>query len=110
MKNLSNSILEFVLSQPAHKLPAVFDLKQCPIPQGEIPLEEVLEEVVRLKTSGLIEANVLSGIDGKPIAVQIRYVTLGARTFCRGAIPWPCNGRCSKGFQHRSSWSSWWSC
>jgi len=87
MKNLSISILEFVLSQPAHKLPAVFDLEQCPFPHGEIPLEDVLEEIVRLQSSGLIEANVLKGIDGKPYRVQIRYVTLGGKNYLEGGNP-----------------------
>jgi len=93
MKNLSSNILEFVLSQPAHKLPAVFDLEQCPFPQGEIPLEDVLEEIVRLQSSGLIEANVLKGIDGKPSKIQIRYVTLDGRNYLQGrnpvAVEWP---------------------
>jgi len=87
MKNLSISILEFVLSQPAHKLPAVFDLEQCPFPHGEIPLEDILEEIVRLRSSGLIEANVLKGIDGKPYRVQIRYVTLGGKNYLEGSNP-----------------------
>ena len=87
MKNLSNSILEFVLSQPAHKLPVVFDLEQCPFPHGEIALEEVLEEIVRLQASGLVEANVLKGIDGKPSKVQIRYVTLAGKNFLQGRNP-----------------------
>lgn len=92
MRNLSISILEFVLSQPAHKLPAVIDLEQCPFPHGEIPLEEVLEEIVRLQSSGLIEANVFKGIDGKPCKAQIRYVTLGGKSYLQGsnpgAVPW----------------------
>ena len=87
MKNLSISILEFVLSQPAHKLPAVFDLEQCPFPHGEIPLEDILEEIVRLRSSCLIEANVLKGIDGKPYRVQIRYVTLGGKNYLEGGNP-----------------------
>ena len=87
MKKLSISILEFVLSLPAHKLPAVFDLEQCPFPQGEIRLEEVLEEIIRLKSGGLIEANVLKGFDGKPTKVQIRYVTLKGRIYLEGVNP-----------------------
>jgi hypothetical protein len=87
MKNLSISILEFVLSQPAHKLPAVFDLEQCPFPHGEIALEDVLEEVVRLQSSGLIEANVLKGFDGKASKVQIRYVTLAGKNYLQGRKP-----------------------
>lgn len=86
-KSLSISVLEYILSQPAHKLPADFDLAQCPFPHGEIPLEEVFEEVLRLKSVGLIEANVLKGIDGKPTKVQVRYVTLNGRNYLEGKNP-----------------------
>jgi hypothetical protein len=87
MKNLSISILEFVLSQPAHKLPANFDLENCPVPHGEISLEAVLDEVVRLQSAGLIEANIQHGIDGKPSKAQIRYVTLGGKNYLEGVNP-----------------------
>ena len=87
MKSLSISVLEYILSQPAHKLPAVFDLEQCPFPHGEIPLEEVFEEILRLKSVGLIEANVVKGIDGKPTKVQVRYVTLSGRNYLEGKNP-----------------------
>ena len=87
IKNLSISILEFVLSQPAHKLPAVFDLEQSPVPHGEISLEDVLEEIVRMQSAGLIEANVLQGSDGKPCKAQIRYVTLGGKNYLQGSDP-----------------------
>lgn len=87
MKSLSIGILEYVLSQPAHKLPAVFDLEQCPIPYGELSLEEILEEIIRLKSIGLIEANVLKGIDNKPYKVQVRYVTLDGRNYLEGKNP-----------------------
>jgi outer membrane biosynthesis protein TonB len=86
-KSLSISILEYILSQPAHKLPAVFDLEQCPFPHQEIPLEEVFEEILRLKSVGLIEANVMKGIDGKPYKVQARYVTLNGRNYLEGKNP-----------------------
>jgi len=84
MKSFSIDVLEYVLSQPAHKLPAVFDLEQCPFPHGEIPLDEVFEEILRLKSVGLIEANVLKGVDGKPNKVQVRYVTLNGRNYLDG--------------------------
>lgn len=87
MKSLSIGILEYVLSQPAHKLPAVFDLEQCPFPYGELSLEEILEEIIRLKSIGLIEANVLKGIDNKPYKVQVRYVTLDGRNYLEGKNP-----------------------
>jgi outer membrane biosynthesis protein TonB len=87
MKSLSISVLEYILSQPAHKLPAVFDLEQCPFPHGEIPLEEVFEEILRLKSVGLIEANVVKGIDGKPTKVQVRYVTLSGMNYLEGKNP-----------------------
>ena len=86
-KSLSISVLEYILSQPAHKLPADFDLAQCPFPNGEIPLEEVFAEVLRLKSLGLIEANVLKGVDGKPTKVQVRYVTLNGRNYLEGKNP-----------------------
>jgi len=87
MKSLSISILEYILSLPAHKLPAVFDLEQCPFPHGELSLEEVLEEIIRLKSVGLIEANILKGIDGQPYRVQVRYVTLDGRNYLEGKNP-----------------------
>jgi hypothetical protein len=87
MKSLSIGILEYVLSQPAHKLPADFDLEQCPFPYGELSLEEILEEIIRLKSIGLIEANVLKGIDNKPYKVQVRYVTLDGRNYLEGKNP-----------------------
>jgi len=87
MKSLSIGILEYVLSLPAHKLPAVFDLKQCPFPHGELSLEEILEEILRLKSVGLIEANILKGIDGQPYRVQVRYVTLNGRNYLEGKNP-----------------------
>ncbi len=87
MKSLSIGILEYVLSQPAHKLPAVFDLEQSPFPYGELSLEEILEEIIRLKSIGLIEANVLKGIDNKPYKVQVRYVTLDGRNYLEGKNP-----------------------
>ena len=86
-KSLSISVLEYILSQPAHKLPADFDLAQCPFPHGEIPLEEIFEEILRLKSVGLIEANVIKGIDGKPTKVQVRYVTLSGRNYLEGKNP-----------------------
>jgi hypothetical protein len=50
-------------------------------------LEDILEEIVRLRSSGLIEANVLKGIDGKPTKVQVRYVTLSGRNYLEGKNP-----------------------
>lgn len=87
MKSLSIVILEYVLSLPAHKLPALFDLNQCPFPHGELSLEEILEEILRLKSVGLIEANILKGIDGQPYRVQVRYVTLNGRNYLEGKNP-----------------------
>jgi hypothetical protein len=81
MKHLAIPILEFVLLQPAHKLPVVFTLEECPLPECSEEPSDVLQEVLRLRDEGLIEAHVIRGVTGKPSKAEIRYVTLGGKIF-----------------------------
>jgi hypothetical protein len=76
MKHLATPILEFVLAQPAHKLPVVFTLEECPLPDCSESPEDVLGEVLRLLKEGWIEAHVTRGVTGKPKRVEVRYITL----------------------------------
>ena len=84
MKHLATPILEFVLTQPAHKLPVVFTLEECPLPDCEESPEDVLGEVLRLQREGWIEAHVTRGVDGKPKRVEIRYITGAGRINLEG--------------------------
>jgi len=81
MKYLATPILEFVIAQPAHKLPVVFTLEECPLPDCSESPEDVLGEVLRLLKEGWIEAYVARGVDGKPRRVEIRYVTHSGRNY-----------------------------
>jgi hypothetical protein len=81
MKYLVTPILEFVLAQPAHKLPVVFTLEECPLPDCSESSEDVLGEVLRLQKEGWIEAHVTRGVTGKPKQVEVRYVTLPGRNY-----------------------------
>ena len=81
MKHLATPILEFVLAQPAHKLPVVFTLEECPLPDCSEAPENVLGEALRLQKEGWIEAHVTRGVAGKPKRVEVRYITLPGRNY-----------------------------
>ena len=81
MKYLATPILEFVLAQTAHKLPVVFTLEECPLPDCSESPEDVLGEVLRLQKEGWIEAHVTRGVTGKPKRVEVRYITLPGRNY-----------------------------
>lgn len=81
MKHLATPILEFVLTQPAHKLPVIFTLEDCPLPDCSDSPEDVLGEVLRLHKEGWIEAHVTRAVAGKAKQIEIRYVTLTGRNY-----------------------------
>lgn len=81
MKHLTIPILEFVMAQPAHKLPVVFTPEKCPLPDYSDDSEEVFKEVLKLQHEGLIEANTTRAVAGKPHQVQIRYITIDGRDY-----------------------------
>jgi hypothetical protein len=81
MKHLTIPILEFVLAQPAHKLPVVFTPEKCPLPDYSDASEEVFKEVLKLQNEGLIESNTIRAVTGKPHQVQIRYITISGRDY-----------------------------
>ena len=77
-------ILELVRAQPAHKLPLVFTMESNPLPDCDESPEEVLEEVMRLGKDNLVEAFVVRTVTGKPLRVEVRYVTLIGRVAMDG--------------------------
>jgi hypothetical protein len=75
-KHLAIQVLEFVRSKPAHKLPVLFTLGECPLPECSESPEEVFQEVLRLEREGLIEAHVNRDVKSNPKEIEVRYVTL----------------------------------
>jgi hypothetical protein len=79
MKHLVTAILEFVLSQPAHRLPAVFTPATCPLPDCSESPEDVFDTVLKLNQQELIKAHVTRGVHGAPCQAEVQYVTLAGR-------------------------------
>ena len=76
MKHFVIQILEFVRSKPAHKLPVLFTLEECPLPNCSESPEEVFQEVFRMVKEGLIEAYVIRDMKSNPKEIEVRYVTV----------------------------------
>ena len=76
MNHLAIQILEFVRGTPAHKLPVIFTLAECPLPDCAEPPDEVFLEVARLLKVGLIEALVIRDVKSNTKEIEVRYVTL----------------------------------
>jgi hypothetical protein len=76
MNHLAIQILEFVRGTPAHKLPVIFTLAECPLPDCAEPPDEVFLEVARLLKVGLIEALVIRDVKSNPKGIEVRYVTI----------------------------------
>jgi hypothetical protein len=81
MKPLPIQILEFVLAQPAHKLPVIFTPGKSPLPDCSESPEDIFQEVLRLENEGLIEAVVIRDVTGKSNQAQIRYINLDGRRY-----------------------------
>ena len=76
MKHLAIQILEFVRSKPAHKLPVLFTLGECPLPECSESPEVVFQEVLGMVKEGLIEAHVIRDMKSNPKEIEVRYVTI----------------------------------
>jgi len=76
MKHLAIQILEFVRSKPAHKLPVLFTLEECPVPECSESPEVVFKEVLQMVKEGLIEAHVIRDMKSNPKEIEVRYVTI----------------------------------
>ena len=87
MNHVTLPVLEFVLSQPAHKLPAIFTPEKNPLVDFTETPEEVFQEVLKLHRDGWVEAHVIRGVTGKPQQVQVTYVTLDGRIFLDNRHP-----------------------
>ena len=81
MTPLTIQILEFVLAQPAHKLPVIFTPEKSPLSECAESPEDIFQEVLRLEKENLIEAIVVRDVISKPQQVQIRYIPLKGRVY-----------------------------
>jgi hypothetical protein len=81
MKSLIIQILEFVRNQPAHRLPALFNQEECPLPECTESPEDVFQEVLRMQKEGLVEAHVNRDCKSNPKQLEIRYVTLAGANY-----------------------------
>ena len=76
MKHLATSILEFVRSKPAHKLPVPFTPSECPLPDCAESPDVVFHEVLMLVKEGLVEAHLIRDVKSNTKEIEVRYVTL----------------------------------
>jgi hypothetical protein len=76
MKHLATSILEFVRSKPAHKLPVLFTPSECPLPDCSESPDVVFHEVLMMVKQGLVEAHVIRDVKSNTKEIEVRYVTL----------------------------------
>jgi len=76
MKHLATSILEFVRSKPAHKLPVPFTPSECPLPDCAESPDVVFHEVLMMVKQGLVEAHVIRDVKSNTKEIEVRYVTL----------------------------------
>ena len=76
MKHIAIQILEFVRSKPAHKLPVLFTLGECPLPECSESPEVVFQEVLGMVKEGLIEAHVIRDMKSNPKEIEVRYITI----------------------------------
>ena len=81
MKHLATPILEFVRSKPAHKLPVLFTLEECPLPDCAESPGEVFKKVLTLVKDGLVEAHVSRDVKSNPKQIEVRYVTLAGANY-----------------------------
>jgi len=79
MNHLTLPILEFILSQPAHKLPAAFTSDKNPLPASSDSSEEIFQEALKLHREGWVEAHIIRGVTGQTREIQISYITLEGR-------------------------------
>ena len=76
MKLLTIQILEFVRSNPAHRMPILFTQGECPLPDCSESPAEVFQEVLRMEKEGLIEAHVNRDVKSNPKEIEVQYVTI----------------------------------
>ena len=81
MKPLIIQILEFIRSQPAHRLPALFTGEESPLPGCDESPEAVFQEVLRMQKDGLLEARVNRDCKSNPKKMEVRYVTLAGANY-----------------------------
>jgi len=97
MKHIAIQILEFVRSKPAHKLPVLFTLGECPLPECSESPEVVFQEVLRMAKEGLIEAHVIRDMKSNPKEIEVRYVTIVGANHLESKEPKK-RGRSTAGF------------
>ena len=81
MKHLAIQILDFVRSKPAHQLPVLFTLEECPMSDCPESPDEVFQEVLRLVKEGLIEALVIRDVKSNAKEIEVSYVTIAGAIY-----------------------------